>query len=369
MRSLDGEHPFSLGADLGDVSTTPPAIPVMESVATFPESFYSSPKSMAAAIRGVAAPGAKILVQGGGPPIVGSSLITGELASYITYELSDYAQRNGLKIKVGAGEWGHACIPIDHTGDPPEGMDPRVFRKLHIQEGAQVYFGTLETWMDDKDPDSIDVWIASLTLNAGLLLGRKELGLPRAYSEMQQVATKTGRFSNKKFEDFWFSNQASPPVEAHNVSERVAILAKKPGPERDNYLRSIGKELIRTPGTKVLPYGLGVGSKDNKDEIDAEIDQAVIALREMDLLKLPDDLKWRFRTASDLRERWLRSLIITRAYNPFVFDSLGIPVERTAHFYNEQIKPKVFIYQDVEAYNPLIRYNSVLYKPYLEEVD
>lgn len=347
-----------------------PAIPVSDSLKTFPESYYRSPRSLAGALveKIEQDPIKKFLIHGGGRPIMGSSLIMDEVMKHIVWRLWDFASREELRIRVGVCEWGHACVPIAHAGDPPAGEDLRQFRINHIEEGAAIYFNTLRKWLEDPLPGTIDIWAATLTLNAGLDLDGRILGLPRAYKQMGWVARREGPFAGLNYDDMWFSADATPNVEDHNINERAAMLAIPPGPEREAFLESIGKKIEKKPGVKMLPFGAGVASKGNKEEIDIEIDDALGELLREKTPFLPGDLKWRFRTRTDLKDRWLRSQVIVRALNPFIFGQLGIPTEKTAHFYNHQIHPQVTIYRDIEAFNPLIAYNAELYKPFLEAV-
>lgn len=346
----------------------PPIIPVTESLRTFPESFYRSPKEMAASIvQSIKEePDKKYILTGGGRPIMGSSTIMDEIVTYIGWALSDFVRERNYHFRPAVSEWGHACVPIEHAGDPPLNVDPTHFRKLHIAEGAKIYYDTLRLWLTDVTPKTINLWASTQTLNAGLELDGEEIGLPRAFKDMEELAKRSGRFAGFDYEDFWFSTDSSPQVEDHNTLERVEMLRRPPGIERERFLESIGKKIRRPSGVKMLPYGAGVASKANKDEIDGQIDDTIMDLKSRGLIPTQPELSWRFRTREDLLNRLLRSHIIIRALNPFIFDSLGIRRDKTAHFYNHQIQREVTIYRDVEVLNPLVVYNPRLYEPFLQ---
>lgn len=354
--------------DLTTIGRQPPPTLVSDTLQAFPESYYKSPGSLA---RGETAiirrnPTQKHIFFGGGRPRAGSSLVMSEIIKSLTWEgsdLSQFAREERLRISIAGLEWAQACLPFD--------LNPEAFQTigLHSQTSAppsiigETYFDSIRHWIKDEQEDTIGILGTTFTFNTGVTIGDTILGQPRAEKLFRDFVRKEGMFEGLDYEAVYISTDATPEVIEFTTEERLAMLQRPPGIERENFLESRGKIIKRKPGVKMLTL-TGAASEENLLAIEEDVDQTLYSLLDRGLLELPADLSGWIVSKEDLNP-WLRSLAITRGLNPFIFRNLGIPRYRTSHFLNRQIhRQNVVVYRDVEEINPLIAYYPDLYEPY-----
>lgn len=367
-----------------------PSAIVSDTLQTFPrESHYRSTKDLieGETERIIEHGTRKFIVVGGGRPAAGSSQITREIMTEFTWEgskLNQYAQSEGVTVRTWMEEWGQACIPFDRARElklqsmPQEGV---MISTAPPPEAAELFFGSIRRWIEDRREGTIDLLAINHTFNAGVVIRNRAiakrraivLGEPRAEQYFRDFVQHKGMFTGLEYDAVYTSTDATPEVMEFTTEERVEMLKRK-GVDRERYLEEVRqKRFERKEGVKMFPYGEGSASEENMAEINQNVDDTLTGLLELreslpetlreELgLELPEELqRWIISKETLKRDPWVRSLAIIRFLNPFIFKNFDIPKKRATHFFNRIVhKRGVVIYRNVEE-NPLIVYYPKVY--------